>query len=458
MFTSLLGLGDLAAKVTKTFKSIRGKVEGAVDGFIEKAGVWFKDKKGRRKERKDKKNKEKEDKKKGEGNSDKDSKKDKDKKGEEEEDEDIEGLTRPKSLKEPKPVKTSILSDELKEEIANTPDGTVLYKESGTPEQITKKLLKEHKDAKLNEKTGLLTLPVMQKQPFNKVTSLELAAKEVAEQTGVSKVILSKSTDQIQLDGNINPTVYGLATYTGVGASLQPLITEIEGHINTQHPQKEFLISICREAATRHGAKVFVKEIPYPKETQILFKHTSTNEEFKTQIVQDYQNNACPACAVNGPSGELTGPTGVSKPHSVISSSIFNTQIRASLINMGVTVIDAWADKVISTGHQPTRAAVTEDKQCTPCENTQGPYSLIQRKGGAAPIGNQYQNATAAQVQQLTKDKIERVLETIFDQLLLAPGTKNRPITSQIHTEIVQPDKVMDFIDDLRNNLLNAAQ
>lgn len=82
MFTSLLGLGDLAEKVQKIFKKIKGKITGAIDGFIEKAGAWFKDKKGRRKERKDKKKKEKEDKankNKSEEDKDKESKDDKDK-------------------------------------------------------------------------------------------------------------------------------------------------------------------------------------------------------------------------------------------------------------------------------------------------------------------------------------------------------------------------------------------
>jgi hypothetical protein len=42
MFTSLLGLGDLADKVKKIFKKITGRITGAIDGFIEKAGTWFK--------------------------------------------------------------------------------------------------------------------------------------------------------------------------------------------------------------------------------------------------------------------------------------------------------------------------------------------------------------------------------------------------------------------------------
>lgn len=59
-FASLLNLGDMAAKVQKIFRKITGRITGAIDGFIEKAGAWFKDKKGRRKAKKDKKKKERE--------------------------------------------------------------------------------------------------------------------------------------------------------------------------------------------------------------------------------------------------------------------------------------------------------------------------------------------------------------------------------------------------------------
>ncbi|CAA6825603.1 MAG: Unknown protein, partial [uncultured Sulfurovum sp.] len=438
-----------ADKVKKIFKKITGRITGAIDGFIEKAGAWFKDKKGRRKERKEKKEQEKADKKKGEGaDSDKGSKKDE--KGDEEEKKDIEGLTRPKSLKEPKPVKTSTLSDELKEEIANTPDGTVLYKESGTPEQITKKLLKEHKDAKLNEKTGLLTLPVMQKQPFNKVTSLELAAKEVAEQTGVSKVILSKSTDQIQLDGNINPTVYGLATYTGVGASLQPLITEIEGHINTQHPQKEFLISICREAAIRHGAKLFVEEIKRPpKRTEVRFKHVASGETFSTDIIKTSKDNLCPACNTD---------VGERRPHNIISATVFRDTIENTFNTYNVFIMDKWAKNVISEGNSPKKGAVTEDKQCVSCEDQQGPYTLLQRASGLAPIGDQFANATPQQIKQMTLEKIEKIINSILDILLLETNDQDRLETSQVYTEIVEKDKIEDFLFSLRANLLSNSQ
>ncbi|BDS15386.1 phage tail protein [Aureispira anguillae] len=66
-FTSLLNLGDLAEKVQKIFKKITSRITKAVDGFIEKASMWFKDKKGRRKAKKDQKKEENAKKKKKEG-------------------------------------------------------------------------------------------------------------------------------------------------------------------------------------------------------------------------------------------------------------------------------------------------------------------------------------------------------------------------------------------------------
>ncbi len=48
---SLLGINDLARRVQNLFKSIRKRITNTVDGFIEKAGAWFKDKRGRRRER-----------------------------------------------------------------------------------------------------------------------------------------------------------------------------------------------------------------------------------------------------------------------------------------------------------------------------------------------------------------------------------------------------------------------
>ncbi|MGH1337289.1 MAG: hypothetical protein ACRBFS_14290, partial [Aureispira sp.] len=77
---ALANVGDLVTKVQKIFKKIKGRIHKAVDGFIEKAGAWFKDKKGRRKAKKDKKKAER-DKEKGKDGEDAPKDKDKAKKG-----------------------------------------------------------------------------------------------------------------------------------------------------------------------------------------------------------------------------------------------------------------------------------------------------------------------------------------------------------------------------------------
>ena len=61
---ALIKLGDVAAKVQKIFRKLTGRINKVIDDFIEKAGAWFNDKKGRRKAKRDKKKAEK-DKKKG---------------------------------------------------------------------------------------------------------------------------------------------------------------------------------------------------------------------------------------------------------------------------------------------------------------------------------------------------------------------------------------------------------
>lgn len=54
-FAALLGIGDLAGKVQKIFRKVTDRITKAIDELIERAGAWFKDKKGRRKAKRDKK-------------------------------------------------------------------------------------------------------------------------------------------------------------------------------------------------------------------------------------------------------------------------------------------------------------------------------------------------------------------------------------------------------------------
>jgi hypothetical protein len=81
---SLLGVGGIADKVQDIFKSIHDRIDAVIDGFIENAQAWFKDKKGRRKQKKEDKQKEKDAKKGEDGAEDEKDEKEEDKRTEKE--------------------------------------------------------------------------------------------------------------------------------------------------------------------------------------------------------------------------------------------------------------------------------------------------------------------------------------------------------------------------------------
>ncbi len=280
----------------------------------------------------------------------------------------------------------------------------------------------------------------------------------------MSKVVLTKDNSVARLDGSINPTVYGLANYTvsADATSLEPLIQDIEKSANTQYPQKDYLMSICREAASRYGARVDFQEIKKPPaRIEVHFEHLTIHEKFTTNIVQIYSDNVCPACGTVsgniGSGGTFSGPDGERRPHNVISASVLEQTTEKVLQNYGVTVLDKWASRIISFGRSPAGSAVTEDLQCARCEEQQGPWTLQQRAAGKAPVGNQFQHATPAQIEQFIKDKIQQVVKDIGNYLRLRAGTQDRPTSSQVYTQIVAPGKVDNFLNDLTTELEKAA-
>jgi hypothetical protein len=439
---SLLGLGGITDKIQNIIKRVRGPIEKAIDWVIAQA-VKFAKKIGNKL---------------GFGKDEKGNKSDK-----------PEDQATPKSLVEPSPVAVQRPDSELAKEISRIQSGTVLYHKGGDPKRVTQSLLSQHPDAKFDEASGTLTLPPLREAPLAQAKSLRAAAAEVARQTGVSKVMLTKDNGVARLDGSINPTVYGLVNYTvpADATSLDPLIKDIEKSANTQHPEKEYLLSICREAANRYAAKVdFVEIKKPPPRFEVNFEHLTTHEKFTTEIVQIYSDNVCPACGTLsgtiGSGGSFSGSPGTIKPHSVVSASVFGKTIETVLKNYGITVMDDWAKKISAAGTSTDGPAVTEDKQCAVCENAQGPWTLLQRATGRAPsgtpLGNQYQLATPAQQEQFTKDKIQSVVERIRWLLGLKVGSKDRPATSPVNTQIVALGKVNAFLNDLTTELEKAAK
>ncbi len=435
---SLLGVGGLAKKVEKIIGRIRQRIDKAIDKILLKAKKLFKGKKG---------------------------------KGNKEEKE----IEVPKAISISNSAKIDNPKESLLQEIAKAQSGKVIYQASiREPKAATKKLLKEHSNAKLNKNTGTLALPSIKDAPLEAAGSLNELGAAVAQQTGLTQIILEKNQTGWSLSGKINPTIAALATYEGVPTSLEALIQEIktsEGNIN---PSKEFFMSICREAANRHRAKIkFEKkfdksEKPYREYTEVTFEAAS-GEQFTAEIVS-VSDNICPACN--------TEP-GVTRPHNVIPASTWKKVIKNALghYSVPINLSDKFIAQILATGTSTKGPATTEDKQCRKCEDNQdkvpGPYSLLQRRaghraghatsishpsvtgvsGGDLFTGLQFQNANSAQLEQFTEDIVDRVIDKIIQVL-------NRlPTGHVLHSQITNDASKKDaFLDKIRTDALNAAK
>ncbi|WP_414551377.1 eCIS core domain-containing protein [Anabaena sp. CCY 0017] len=443
---SLLGVGNLAKKVQAIVEKIRQRIDQAIDKLLLKAKNLFKGK-GKK------------------GKDDKDIKEGK--------------IDVPKSLAASKMGHIEQPPQNLIQEAAKTSSGTVIYQASvKDPKQATKKLLKEHPDAKLNDKTDVLTLPPLQSATFNGANSLKTLGNLVAKQTGLTQIIFNKSQTGWSLNGKLNPTIAGLVTYAGAPPSLDPLIQEIKGHEMTINPSKEFFKSICTEAAKRHGASVDFKEKrdtsvkPHRPYTEVTFSQgtpSGATETFVSEIVS-VSDNTCPACDAD---------SGITRPHNVIPASMWKKVIHTALTNFNVSISlgDPYIGKISAAGTSTKGPAVTEDKQCRKCEDNQdkhpGPYSLLQRRAGQlagfagtvshpnAPgkssgdlfTGSQFKNTTQAQLEQFTKDKIDQVVEQI--QKILSTVPANHTLYANITSD---PTTQAAFLQKIRTDALAAAQ
>jgi hypothetical protein len=386
----------------------------------------------------------------------------------------------PKALAAYRTVQIAQPQERLVQEAAKAPSGTVIYQASvQEPKQATQKLLKEHPNAKYNDKTDLLTLPPLQDAPLEAAGSLKALGSAVAQQTGLTQVIFNRKETGWSLDGKLNPTIAGLVTYTGAPPSLDPLIQEIKTQETTINPSVEFFKSICREAAKRHGASVnFKKEFdksvqPYRPYTEVTFSKATASgamETFVTEIVS-VSDDICPACEAD---------PGVTRPHHVIPASMWRDIIENVLQTFGVTPIisDTYIGDIVAAGRSTKGPAVTEDKQCRKCEDNQdkppGPYSLLQRhagklagkattishpkaqagtSGGDLFTGLQFKNASSAQIEQFTEDKIDQVVEEIEKVLARVPPGH------ALHTSITSnPNQKTAFLNQIRTDALAKAK
>jgi hypothetical protein len=124
---------------------------------------------------------------------------------------------------------------------------------------------------------------------------------------------------------------------------------------------------------------------------------------------------------------------------------------------------------VIAQGTGTSGPAVTEDKQCTACENPQGSYSLIQRRNIAttsatAPppefVGKQFQNASQSEIEAFTKAKIDQVIEKIVFDIMIPKRSSKAPVLpgDDLYGLIMSDSLLITFMDDLATITWNDSQ
>jgi beta-lactam-binding protein with PASTA domain len=141
-------------------------------------------------------------------------------------------------------------------------------------------------------------------------------------------------------------------------------------------------------------------------------------------------------------------------------------------------ISDRYIGNIVAAGTSTKEPAVTEDKQCRKCEDNQdkppGPYSLLQRhagklagkattishpsantgtSGGDLFTGLQFKNASSAQIEQFTEDKIDQVVKQIEKVLATVPPghAVQMSITSN-------PSQQTAFLDQIRTDALAKAK
>jgi hypothetical protein len=324
-------------------------------------------------------------------------------------------------------------------EALNTPSGTVLYDSGLQPREATSAALSQS-GARMDP-AGTMTLGNASASTLTGQSNLRAMAASVARETGVARITLNRTATGWTFDGAINPTVFGLVTYTDKNPGLDGLMKDIERSVGLTNPDKEFLKSICREAARRFGAQVTFTDTmdrsvhPYRRVTEVVFSKTDPSGaqiQATTQITQVHSDAVCPACGVPngaiGGGGSFSGPPGVSRPHDAINAAKLRDAIIDVLGVFGVGAdVDNWTKDVVGVGYGKKGPATSENKQCTACENAQGEFTLLQRAGGAAPVGNQFQNATPDQLAQYVNDKIENIVSGVEAIVNASPGGNGRP-------------------------------
>jgi hypothetical protein len=112
----------------------------------------------------------------------------------------------PRSIVEPRPATVDQPTPSLAAELAAVSSGTVIYQQSeANPQQVTRNVLSSHPDARYDRESRRLTLPGVSENALERASSLAELGQAIAQETGVSKVTITKTGNSFELHGHINP-------------------------------------------------------------------------------------------------------------------------------------------------------------------------------------------------------------------------------------------------------------
>jgi hypothetical protein len=162
-----------------------------------------------------------------------------------------------KTLVEPAPASVSA-KGQLAADIVKTTSGQVLFDNGADAKTAAKAVLRDHKDARFDKTTGTLTLPPV-KSPNPSLPLLEVA-KDVAQQTGVSRVTVQKAEHGVTLRGEINPwtplaTVQGDAGTTAERLQLAQAVQEFHQEFTPEQWMKHFALEKSQAYADLSAAQ-----------------------------------------------------------------------------------------------------------------------------------------------------------------------------------------------------------
>jgi len=178
---------------------------------------------------------------------------------------------------------------------------------------------------------------------------------------------------------------------------------------------------------------------------------TSGSENHTLYVDKTTDDNLCPSC------GATTGNTGVSAAHAIVSQSIITRAIENTLTTYGAPAGgDLFATKIIgyATSNQISSVYREPQNQCSVCESTQGPYSLLQRARGAAPVGAQWPTDVPTQ-EEITTNHIAKIVADVQSYI---QREHSKYGSSPVTTNIVSPGKLGSFASDLRSEMFTLAQ